>query len=89
MPFVIATDPDGSHHASNGAVGMSVLPDKLQANRFVSEARLFKRKALKNAMTPSVHEVEWLIGEIDGVRCYVKVEGLRVNVVMTRQELYP
>ena len=89
MSFAIVTDPDGSHHASNGVVGMSVLPERAHPNCFASSAKLFKRCAMRNAMTPQVHVTEWLVGELDGVRCYVRQDGLRLNIVLTRQDLYP
>jgi hypothetical protein len=90
MDYVIVTDPDGSHHATNGEIGMTVLPDKLSLNRSASTTKLFKRCALKNAMTLAVQQVTWLVGEIDGVKCYVKQEpsGM-LHIVMTRQEMYP
>jgi hypothetical protein len=89
MDYMIVTDPDGSHHATNGMVGMSVLPELAQPNSSLSQARLFKRCAMKNAMTPAVHMTTWLVGEIDGVRCYVKQDGVQLHIVMTRQDLYP
>jgi hypothetical protein len=91
MDYLIITDPDGSHHATNGRIGMSVLPDKLTPNLFrPGQAKLFKRCAYKNAMTPAVEQVTWLVGELDGVKCYVKYEpsGM-LHIVMTRQEMYP
>lgn len=89
MTYEIVTDVDGSFHATDGLVSMSVLPERMQANLSRSQARLFKRMALKNAMTPSVRQVEWLVGELDGVRCYVRSDGLQLNIVLTRQDLYP
>lgn len=89
MDYVIVTDPDGSHHATNGAVSMSVLPERAQPNSALSQAKLFKRCAMKNAMTPAMQLTTWLVGELDGVKCYVKEDGLRLHIIVTRQELYP
>jgi hypothetical protein len=88
--YLIVTDPDGSHHATNGIIGMTVLPDLLGPNLSKSQTKLFKRCAYKNAMTPAAEQVTWLVGEIDGVRTYVKTEpnGM-LHIVMTRAELYP
>ena len=75
--------------ATNGVVGMSVLPERMHPNSVLSQARLFKRCAMKGAMSKDVHQVTWLVGELDGVKVYVKQDGLRLHIVMTRQELYP
>jgi hypothetical protein len=88
MDYLITSDATG-HHAHNAGVVMSVLPELNQPNSALSEARLFKRCAMKNAMTPAVEVVTWLVGEIDGVKCYVKNDGLMIHIIMTRQELYP
>ena len=89
MDYVIVTDADGSHHATNGMVAMSVLPEHAEPNSVLSQARLFKRVAMRNAMTPAVQVTTWLVGDIDGVKCYVKQDRLRLHIVLTRQDLYP
>jgi hypothetical protein len=81
MDYHIVTDKDGTLHGTNGEIGLSVLKD--------GDTTLFKRCAMKNAMTPAMKLTTWLVGEIDGVRCYVKQDGLRLHVVMTRRDLYP
>ena len=40
-------------------------------------------------MTPAVQVTTWLVGDIDGVKCYVKQDGLRLHIVLTKQDLYP
>jgi hypothetical protein len=68
--------------ASNGSlVSMSLYPDGV--------SRMRKRNAIKNALAPDAHRVQWLYGELDGVRCYVREEGGKVHIVMTKQDLYP
>lgn len=46
---------------------------------------IFKRRAQKTNGTSEC----WLVGELDGVRCYVRSDGGMVNVVMTHDDLYP
>jgi hypothetical protein len=68
-------------HASNGRIGVTVYPD--------GRSRLRKRNAIKRAGTPQAYKVQWLYAELDGVRVYVKDDGPRVSVVVTKQDLYP
>ena len=79
--FEITGGDGAEQHASNGRVVMSVYPD--------GASRMRKRNAIKNACTPRARRVQWLYGELDGVRCYVKDEGATVRIVMTKQDLYP
>jgi hypothetical protein len=77
-------------HASNGAVAMSVL-DSTAGNggEAAASSRLFKRRAIKGIGGSGQYEVMWLVGELDGVRCYtVHVNGL-THVILTREDLYP
>ena len=76
--IVIAED---GQHGTNGNVTLSVLRD--------GQVRMFKRNAIKNAMTPQVQAVSWLVGELDGVKVYVQEQPMQLNIIMTRQELYP
>lgn len=66
-------------HASNGTISMSVDAD----------GRLFKRNAIKNAMSPDARKEQWLVGELDGVRCYVQHTATGASLVLTRNDLYP
>jgi len=79
--FRIEGEQGGELHASNGRVGLSVFAD--------GETRLVKRNAIKRAGTPEVRKVQWLLAELDGVRAYLADDGTTVNVVLTRQDLYP
>lgn len=73
---------DGSEqHASNGRVAMTLYPD--------GASRMRKRNVIKRACTRRARRVQWLYGELDGVRCYVQDDGAAVSIVMTRQDLYP
>ena len=76
--IVVAED---GHMATNGSVTLSVLRD--------GQIRMFKRNAMKHAMTPQVQMVSWLVGELDGVKVYVQEQPMQLNIIMTRQELYP
>ena len=69
-------------HATNGRVSLT-----LQARG--AAGRLRKRNAIKNACTPWARREQWLYGELDGVRCYVRDEDGKVHIVMTKQDLYP
>lgn len=79
--FEIAGSDGEVQHATNGHVGVTVFPDGV--------SRVRKRNAIKNACTPEAHKVQWLYAELDGVRAYVRDDGGRVSVVLTRQDLYP
>ena len=72
---------ENGQHGTNGHVTLSVLRD--------GQIRMFRRNAMKNAMTPAVQVVSWLVGELDGVKVYVQEQPLQLNIIMTRQELYP
>ncbi len=80
--FTIAGQDGEEQHATNGRVAFTLMPDTLGA-------KLRKRNAIKNACTPRARREQWLYGELDGVRCYVKDEGAQVHIVMTKQDLYP
>ena len=76
------TGRDGeAQTAGNGRVAMTLYPD--------GASRMRKRNAIKNACTPRARKVQWLFGELDGVRCYVRDEGGLVSIVMTKQDMYP
>jgi hypothetical protein len=80
--FTIFGNDGEQQIASNGSlVSMSVFPD--------GESRMRKRNAIKDAIGPNAHRIQWLYAELDGVRTYVREEGGRVHIVMTKQDLYP
>jgi hypothetical protein len=68
-------------HGSNGRVGVTVYPD--------GRSRMRKRNAIKHAGTPAACKAQWLYAELDGVRTYLKDDGERVSVVVTKRDLYP
>jgi hypothetical protein len=74
-PFEIVKD-DAGQHASNGEMMVTALDP---------EARVFRRRAVKNAGSPEAYPVEWCVVEQDGVRVYC--DGM--NVVVTKQDLSP
>ena len=78
---IVGTDGD-EQHATNGHVSLTLRPDG-------TNSRLRKRTAIKNACTPWVRREQWLYGELDGVRCYIRDDAGQVHIVMTKQDLYP
>ena len=79
--FEVQGEQGGELHASNGRVGVSVLCD--------GKTAMLKRNAVKGVGSPRARKLQWLVAELDGVRAYVQVDGERVNVVLTKQDLYP
>lgn len=79
--FRIEGAQGGELHASNGRVGVSLFAD--------GATRMIKRNAIKKACTPEARKVQWLVAELDGVRAYLSDDGTTVNVVLTKQDLYP
>lgn len=61
MNFEVREDALG-WHGSNGHAGMTVERG----------GRMWKRRAIKRALSPSPVEEQWLVGELDGVRSYIK-----------------
>ena len=79
--FVIQGRDGEVQHAANSVAGLTVIPD--------GPSKPCKRNAIKNAGTPRARTVQWIYGELDKVRCYVKEEAGLVSVVLTKQDLYP
>ncbi len=80
--FTIVGADGEEQHATNDRLSVTLRPDGAQA-------RLRKRNAIKNACTPWARREQWLYGELDGVRCYVREEAGQVHIVITKQDLYP
>jgi hypothetical protein len=51
----------------------------------VDGGEAFMRHAIKGLLGENTYKVTWLVGELDGVRCYVTPEG----VFLTREERRP
>ena len=79
--FEIVGADGAEQHGSNGRVTLTVYPD--------GQSRLRKRNAIKNACTAQAHKVQWLYGELDGVRAYLHDDGRAVHVILTKRDLYP
>jgi len=74
--------PDGAEQrATNGRVSLTLYPD--------APSHMRKRNAIKHACTPRACRVQWLYGELAGVRCYVKDDGAMIHIVMTKRDIYP
>lgn len=67
----------GRTTASIPGLGLTVTSDEPGA--------VFKRRAQSTNGTSDC----WLVGEIDGVRCYVTRKEGAVSVVMSKDDLYP
>ena len=72
---------DGIIHAipkTEEAITLSVLPD--------GDSKIFMRNGIeKNLKTGVTTKKRWLIGELNGVRCYAQ----GANIIMTTQDKYP
>ncbi|MHA7839860.1 MAG: hypothetical protein ACX98W_20540 [bacterium] len=52
--------------------------------------RLFKRRGLKMPLgAGQARAVFWLVGEVNGVRCYVSREDGKVRIRMTTEDINP
>ena len=51
----------------------------------VDGGQAFMRHAIKKFGTPQSYKVTWLVGEIDGVFCYVTPQGIE----LTRERKWP
>ncbi len=83
--FEIAGADGAEQHGSNGRVTLTVCPDGPRDG----PSRMRKRNAIKNACTAQARKVQWLYGELDGVRAYLHDDGIRVHVILTKRDLYP
>jgi hypothetical protein len=72
---VIHKDEQGVYHGTLGGAVVSVYDG----------GKAFMRRAIKGFGSPNARQVEWLVGELDGVRVYVK-DG---HVIVTKRDLYP
>jgi hypothetical protein len=81
LEFQITGADGAEQHGSNGRVTLTVVPD--------GASRLRKRNAIKNACTADARKVQWLYGELDGVRAYLHDDGRNVHVILTKRDLYP
>ncbi len=79
--FEILGADGAEQRAGNGRVTLTVHPDGV--------SRLRKRNAIKRAGTPAAHRVQWLYGELDGVRAYLHDDGRAVHVILSKRDLYP
>lgn len=76
----ITTDENGNSHGTDGQFTVSLLRDPM-----ADEARMFKRRAIKQAGSADAVEVNWLVAELNGVRVYQNGAA----VIVTTQDLYP
>ena len=61
------------------------------------DSKMFKRNGIRMPMGhggtrgdgATQERSQWLVAELDGVRCYVKAVGARTHIVMTKDDLYP
>ena len=76
LEFKLELAGDGSRIAKNPLTSLVILPD--------GESRLFKRRAIKKCEGKETKFDSILIGELDGVRVYVRDN----QIIMTKQDLY-
>lgn len=76
LEYQIETKEDGTRVATNPLTTLSIMPD--------GETKLFKRRAIKTTTGKETEFDTVLIGELDGVRVYVKNGA----IVLTKQDLY-
>lgn len=74
--WALSFDDQVAHGVSSEHGCMSVYGDG---------AAMFKRNAIKGVGSGASRHERWLVGELDGVRCYF--DGRRV--VLTTEDLYP
>lgn len=75
-PFEIADLPLGGKVASNGAQRLQATDDG---------SRVWRRRGIKRPGSEAAEAVEWVVGELDGVRVYFN----GTDCILTRQDLYP
>ena len=79
--WIIEKEKNGLVHAipkTEDAIALSILPD--------GDSNLFMRNGIeKNLKTGVTTKKRWLVGELNGVRCYIQGS----NVIMTTQDKYP
>lgn len=76
MVHEISTDAEGNRHGTDGSITVSLLG---------SSGTMFKRRAIKDAMTENASEVCWLVAELNGVKVYQNGN----HIVVTDQDMYP
>jgi hypothetical protein len=59
--------------------------DTTKSSLTVDGGKQWMRHAIKGAGSPFSYKVTWLVGELDGVRCYVTPEG----VILTKEDRWP
>jgi len=76
----ISTLEDGSIQAISPELQLLILPEE------DSKAKAFNRNGLKKQVGMSgFHHIRWLVGELDGVRCYIQGS----KIILTKRDLYP
>ena len=78
----ISHEDDGTVQAISSTISLTVLPD--------GEVKAFNRNGLqKNISTGETKHLRFVVGELDGVRVYLRQMADGVAVVLTKQDLYP
>lgn len=82
---------DGVRHATDGTVTAQMPAD--------ANTKIFKRNGIRIKPTAELmagqmfghdeERVQWLVMELDGVRCYVHSVDGEVTILMSREDLYP
>lgn len=90
--FAIEGEDGGAMTASNGRVGVSLLPDGKTRMRRACFQRASVSASKVGGHLPA-RRIEWLYAEIDGIRAYVFDDGRpddgHANVIVTRNAAPP
>lgn len=73
--YTLSTDDEGHRHGINSINSLTVLND--------GKTKLFQRRAIKGVGSGNPTFETCLVGELDGVRVYVK----GTSIVLTKQDL--
>lgn len=73
--YTLSTDEEGNKHAINSINSLTVLND--------GKTKMFQRRAIKNVGSGEPTFETCLVGELDGVRVYIK----GTSIVLTKQDL--
>lgn len=89
LPEFEIIEKDGMRVGTDGIVHAAVPDD--------GDSDMFKRNGIKVGVQGLVNggaaeelgRAQWLVMELDGVRCYIYRAGHRMHVLLTHEDIYP
>lgn len=78
---IVQASPDAPLHGDNRFLSLTLAP----APGSFDQGKIFMRRAVKQALTPDAKHVNWMVGELNGVRVYC--DG--TSIIMTTLDLWP